>query len=167
MKSQLLRQCKNLLPGISFQPAGSFYWSPKNSVIYMNNERLVSDEGRWALVHEVAHALLGHKEYHTDMGLLLLEAAAWEKAQELGAELGLEIDKKHVQECLDTYRDWLYARSTCPACMLNSPQIDETTYQCLNCSTRWSVSSARFCRPYRMQLRYKKTPSDQDQTVFV
>ncbi|MES2970958.1 MAG: hypothetical protein V4702_01390 [Patescibacteria group bacterium] len=135
----------------------------------MNSPRLQTDEGCWALVHEVAHALLDHQSYQTDAGLLKLEVEAWEKARDLGTKLDLSIDEEHIQECLNTYRDWLYARSTCPTCMLNSLQIDETTYQCLNCSTRWSVSGARFCRPYRMQSRHKKTSSDDPkslQTLF-
>lgn len=166
MKNQLLIQCKKLLPRIDFQEAGSFYWSPKNRVIYMNNDRLENDEGRWALIHEVAHALLDHQAYQTDANLLILEVEAWEKARELGIELELKIKEEHIQECLNTYRDWLYARSTCPTCMLNSLQVDETEYLCLNCSTRWSVSGARFCRPYRMQSRHKKTPPEINQTVF-
>jgi hypothetical protein len=164
--NSLVRDCQKLIPGVRFEEASSFYWSPKKRVIYMNSPRLDTDEGRWALVHEVSHALLDHRSYQTDADLLMLEVAAWEKARELCPDLALEIDEEHIQECLNTYRDWLYARSTCPTCMLNSLQIDETAYQCLNCSTRWSVSGARFCRPYRMQSRHKKTPPEVNQTVF-
>lgn len=132
----------------------------------MNSSRLENNEGRWALIHEVAHAVLDHQGYKTDAGLLMLEVEAWEKARELGSGLKVEIEAEHIQECLNTYRDWLYARSTCPTCMLNSLQVEETEYFCLNCSTRWSVSGARFCRPYRMQSRHKKTPSEGNRTVF-
>lgn len=156
LKSQLFNKLKKLVPGIRFEEASTFYWSPKNSTIYMNSSRLESDEGQWALIHETAHATLDHQGYKTDAGLLTLEVEAWHKAVELGKTLNLLINEDHIQECLNTYRDWLYARSTCPTCMLNSLQIDETIYLCLNCSTRWSVSGARFCRPYRMQSRHKK-----------
>lgn len=147
--SKLLSQIKKIAPKVAFEEASTFYWSPKNCTIYMNSQKLEDEEGQWALVHEVGHALLGHKSYDTDMGLLRLEVEAWQKAQDVGKKLSLTINGDHIQTCLDTYRDWLYARSTCPTCMLNSLQIDETTYLCMNCTTRWSVSGARFCRPYR------------------
>lgn len=148
--NKLISSCKRLVPIIAFEEAKSFYWSPKNKTIYMNKHALETNAGQWSLLHETAHAVLDHHSYQTDVDLLLLEVAAWQKAVELGRDLDIEIDSNHVQDCLDTYRDWLYARSTCPTCTLNSLQIDETTYQCLNCSTRWSVSHSRFCRPYRM-----------------
>lgn len=166
MTSKLLSSVQSLIPGVRFEEASTFYWSPKNSTIYINNSRLEGQEGQWALVHEAAHALLDHNDYKTDAGLLSLEVEAWQKAHELGKKLDLVIDEEHIQDCLNTYRDWLYARSTCPTCELNSLQIEETTYMCLNCSTRWSVSRSRFCRPYRMQGRDKKIPSGSSQTVF-
>lgn len=167
MTVNLLDKCKKLVPSIEFEEAGSFYWSPKNRVIYINSSGLKNEDGQWALVHEVSHAILDHQAYLTDAGLLMLEVEAWEKARVLGSKLGLNIGEDHIQDCLNTYRDWLYARSTCPTCTLNSLQIDPTTYLCLNCSTRWSVSKSRFCRPYRMQDRHKKTPPEINQTVFV
>ena len=165
--STLLDKCQKLLPKIRFIEASSFYWSPRNNSVYMNNEALADQAGQWALLHESGHALSNHQSYQTDAGLLILEVEAWRAAVILGKKLGVVISEDHVQECLNTYRDWLYARSTCPTCSLNSLQIDETTYLCINCSCKWSVSSSRFCRPYRMQDRHKKTPSELPQTVFM
>lgn len=167
MKNLLLSKLQRQLPAIKFIEATTFYWSPQTSSIYMNSGNLENKDGQWALLHEAAHAMLDHKSYQTDAGLLMLEVAAWQTAQQISRKLGITIDKTHIQDCLNTYRDWLYARSTCPTCTLNSLQIDETTYLCLNCSARWSVSHSRFCRPYRMQDRHKKTPSETNQTVFV
>ncbi len=117
----------------------------------MNGAALENEDGKWALLHEAGHALLGHKGYKTDAGLLMLEVEAWQAAQKLSIKMEITITEEHIQDCLNTYRDWLYARSTCPTCALNSLQIDETTYLCLNCSARWSVSQSRFCRPYRLR----------------
>ena len=163
----LLTELQNRLPHVHFKDAANFYWSPKTGTVYLSPDRLVTPDGQWALLHEAGHALKDHKSYKTDVGLLILEVEAWQAGRSLARELQIEIDDEHIQDCLNTYRDWLYARSTCPTCALNSLQVDETTYECLNCSTRWSVSHSRFCRPYRMQDRHKKTPPGQTQTVFV
>jgi hypothetical protein len=167
MKYPLLHRLQKQLPTIKFVEAATFYWSPQTSTIYINSGALGSEEGQWALLHEAAHALLKHQSYKTDAALLTLEVEAWQSAQEMGKNLEVEIDEEHIQDCLNTYRDWLYARSTCPTCTLNSLQIDETTYLCMNCSTRWSVSQSRFCRPYRMQDRHKKTPTEVNHVVFL
>ncbi len=162
----LINSCKQQLKDIKFIDSGSFYWSPKTKSIHFNGTALETTIGQWALLHETAHASLSHQSYTTDMGLLELEVEAWQTAEELGRQLGIVIDADHIQECLNTYRDWLYARSTCPTCELNSLQVEETVYLCLNCSARWVVSQSRFCRPYRMQSRDKKTPPETNQTVF-
>ncbi len=167
MKNLLLNNCQKLLPEVTFTEAQTFYWSPKARTIYMNSVALDNEDGRWSLLHEVGHGKLDHQSYNSDSELLRLEVEAWQVAEQIGNQQGIQIDPEHVQACLDTYRDWLYARSTCPTCSLNGLQIDKTAYMCLNCSTRWSVSASRFCRPYRMQLRDKKTPSELPQTVFV
>lgn len=166
MKSSLVHSCQKRLKGITFADTGSFYWSPQTKTIHYDKAAMDSLTGQWALLHETAHAQLGHLSYANDVGLLNLEVAAWQAAENLAKEFDLSIDEGHVQECLNTYRDWLYARSTCPTCELNSLQVGETEYICLNCSCQWFVSRSRFCRPYRMQGRDKKTPSGLPQTVF-
>lgn len=166
MSKSLLSFCQDLLPDISFIEGKTFYWSPGNRTIRFELAALQSPAGQWALLHEVGHAQLDHSSYSNDAALLKLEVAAWEKAQITAKEAKIEIDSEHIQDCLNTYRDWLYARSTCPTCGLNSLQTETTTYICLNCSTHWSVSHSRFCRPYRMQSIHKKTPSGLPLTVF-
>lgn len=155
--TSLITNLKKLHPSLKFEVAHSFYWSPQKSTIFYEEEKLDNDSGEWALLHEVAHALLDHKTYHNDVGLLLCEVAAWQQAKELARDFEIEIDNEHIEDCLDTYRDWLYARSTCPTCSLNALQISSRLYKCFNCSSEWQVSSSRFCRPYRMQSRHEKT----------
>lgn len=104
----------------------------------------------WALLHETGHALLAHKSYKTDIELLKMEIAAWEKAHELGIQFAIKIDENHVQDCLDTYRDWLHARALCPSCGTRCLQHSSGhEYRCHNCHTSWKVTPSRFCRPYR------------------
>ncbi len=165
-RADLLRLISKRHSDLNFMPSNSFYWSPKKSTIYYEPQRLLTEHGEWALLHEISHALLGHTNYFNDVGLLLYEVAAWEHARNLSDEFDIKIDGEHVEDCLDTYRDWLYARSTCPICRLNALQVDTRTYKCLNCSTRWQVSASRFCRPYRMRTRHEKTSPGLHQATF-
>lgn len=145
----IVEQLKKLVPKVRYQAGDSYYWSPKQSTITyrVDNNEPGAD---WALLHETAHAILDHKDYHSDLELLLLEVEAWHKAKFLGKELGIEVGEEHIQDCLDTYRDWLHQRSTCPRCSIVSLQISNTEYSCHNCGAHWHVSSSRFCRPYRL-----------------
>jgi hypothetical protein len=150
---KLLERLQADYPGIRFTRGEAFFWSPKDkSVTYasVSAQPLIA---RWSLLHEVSHGILGHMSYKSDFELMELEVAAWHKAQELGKQYDVEIDPEHIQDCLDTYRDWLHRRSTCPTCGTVSLQKDSETYNCFNCRTTWRVSSSRFCRPYRKVAR--------------
>jgi hypothetical protein len=133
---------------LTFKPAKSYYWSPKDRTVFYQ-EKDASPIGLWTLLHETCHGLLEHTSYQSDFELVLLEVNAWEMAEKLGKELGFSIDQDHVQDCLDSYRDWQYKRSLCPRCDLGGIQTDAQTYTCMFCNDTWHVSAARFCRPYR------------------
>jgi hypothetical protein len=129
--------------------------------------RLGDDEQqRWALLHEAAHVLLGHTNYRLDVDLLLLEVAAWGKAKELAGELGVSIDENHIQDSLDTYRDWLHQRSACPRCSTVSLQVSSREYRCHNCLASWHVSTSRFCRPYRLGTKPSKKSPEVSRATF-
>ena len=156
---QLLTRLKAAHPKIKFCGGEAFSWSPStSSVTYKTagNDQL----NQWALLHEVAHAILKHKKYDTDFELLLLEVAAWQKAKELGVQEQIDIDEDHVQDCIDTYRDWLYQRSNCPTCGNTSLQQNAVTYRCFNCDGSWTVTASRFCRPYRLSSPKTKTQAE-------
>ncbi len=155
---ELVKSLKPLTPGVEYRQGNSYYWSPKQQIITYRKDD-VGPSAKWALMHEVAHALLQHETYESDFELLLLEVAAWERAKLLGKDLSIKIDDNHVQDCLDTYRDWLHQRSTCPRCTIISMQISAREYLCHNCNARWRVSAARFCRPYRLMKQTSKTKS--------
>lgn len=144
----LLSQLKKDYPDLTFVPGDSFYWSPQKNKIHY---RLIdeSPQSAWPLLHELGHAELGHRRYSTDFELLTLEIEAWEHAKKLAAKYGYQIEEDHIQDCLDTYRDWLYRRSTCPKCTMNCLQIETDTYRCYNCNNEWRVSASRKCRTYR------------------
>jgi hypothetical protein len=149
----LLGKLQKDYPNITFVEGAVFAWSPKHSLVKYVPRLLESDEGSWTLLHELGHGLLGHATYSTDFELVKMESQAWQKAKQLSAKYDISIDEDHVQDCLDTYRDWLHQRSTCPECTSNSLQTDSNTYKCSNCGQSWHVSNARFCRPYRQKIK--------------
>jgi hypothetical protein len=146
---KLLVQLQKDHPQLSFVAGKAFYWSPANrQVVYKTNAE--GPTAVFSLLHEVGHALLDHKRYRLDFELLELEVAAWERAKLLGVDYDTTIDEDHIQDCLDTYRDWLYRRSICPSCTTKAlQQDDEPVYSCFNCHATWRVAPSRFCRPYR------------------
>ena len=137
-------------PQFKFQPGSQEHWSPRTKTItYSQTEP--AEELRYGLLHELAHALLGHDNYQSDFELLKMEAEAWRLAIKIGRKYKIKLDDEHIQDCLDTYRDWLHRRSQCPTCEMRVLQTDATTYKCFNCGTSWQVSARRFARPYRLK----------------
>lgn len=163
---QLVDKLQKLLPDVTFQANNSFHWSPAKQTISFIPED--GDTNNWALLHEAAHALLEHDNYNSDYELLHLEVAAWDEAKELGRRYKITIDENHIQDCLDTYRDWLHQRSTCPSCGSVSFQSSASEYRCHNCYTVWQVTNSRFCRPYRRRKldQNKKPPETSSRTTF-
>ena len=149
---QLLKTLSADYPNLQFVQSDKFYWSPKDKTVYYNNDRLTDKTAEWALLHELSHGVLGHTHYKTDVNLLQLEVEAWAMAQQIAKTYDIAIDEDHIQDCLDTYRDWLHARSKCPTCGEHGLQSNNGDYECLNCSGTWHVSSERFCRPYRRRV---------------
>ena len=147
---QLLNTLRATYPTLTFSEGPEFCWSPKEQIVYYAPETSCTDI--WSLLHEVSHGILQHRTYRTDFELLRLEISAWEKARSLARDHEIEIDDDHIEDCLDTYRDWLHKRSLCPACGIKSLQIEEGLYGCLNCAANWKVSNNRLCRPYRTKV---------------
>jgi hypothetical protein len=146
---KLVAKLRKDYPTLTFQEGVVASWSPQTSTVFYAVTGQTSD--LWSLLHELGHAILGHQSYDSDASLLQKETEAWEKAIVLGKAYALRIDAEHVQVCLDTYRDWLHKRSTCPMCNSHGLQQNKALYSCLNCQTQWKVTSARFCRPYRLK----------------
>jgi hypothetical protein len=146
----LLRKLQADYPEIAFVEGEAFYWSPADKSVTYSPIQTEPEIGQWSLLHEVSHGILGHERYQSDFELMKLEVEAWHHAKRLARRYGVQIDAEHIEDCLDTYRDWLHRRSTCSTVSL---QKDPKTYQCHNCKTQWHVSSSRFCRPYRKVAR--------------
>ncbi len=134
-------------PDLDFKPASRFSWHARGRAIsYVDSP---DERTAWALLHEIGHAELNHEHFSSDIDLLQKEVAAWAKAREISEKYKLSIDQDYVEDHLDTYRDWLHLRSTCPTCFERCLQTDKHTYECHNCGEVWKVTGSRLCRPYR------------------
>jgi len=147
---------KSDYPQFKFEHGRQDYWSPGSNTITYNSARSLP-ELQYGLLHELSHALLKHHNYTSDFELLKLESEAWHKAAQIGSKYGVIIREDHIQNCLDTYRDWLHHRSTCPTCGLHVIQSSPHKYHCFNCQTEWSVTNGRFVRAYRRLFKTKNT----------
>lgn len=139
----LIQTLAKTYPAITFIEGERFAWVPDaHQVTFATNE----PDAEALLLHELGHSLLEHTAYSRDIELIAMERAAWDKALEVAAELGLDsIGDDFIEEHLDTYRDWLHARSTCPACTATGYQTGAQTYECPACHTVWRVNEARLC----------------------
>ena len=136
-------------PQITFAEGEDFLWSPETATVYYVVDESDADA---LLIHELAHGLLEHKEYSRDVQLIAMETDAWEKASALAHDYQLNLDDDTVQDHLDTYREWLHARSTCPSCEATGHQSGNNTYTCVACLGNWRVNEARICALRRYQL---------------
>lgn len=143
---KLLPVLKKDFPVVAFSAGDSFVWSPTKQLITYTTSQPNNDHGVWALIHEVAHYQLGHNSYGTDFNLLQLETSAWSQAEKTAKNYNITIDPDHIQDCLDTYRDWLHKRAKCPTCSVVSMQRKDKKYQCFNCNTAWSVPKSPLCK---------------------
>lgn len=140
-------------PAYTFEPAAEFRWSAKKSTIFYNPD--VPDSPAFTL-HELSHAILGHKGYERDIELLKLERDAWDYAvSAIAPRYRINIAQDTIQDNLDTYRHWLHARSTCPECETTGIQAKDRQYRCLACGHHWRVNEARLCALRRYSLQTK------------
>lgn len=149
MLNSLVAKLDKKFPKVSFVESTTFKWDPGELKIYYSPN---SKNSLWSLLHEVGHMVLKHQTYRSDFSLLKMEAQAWHKSREIADEYGIEIDPQHIEKCLDSYRDWLYARSNCRECLQTGMEVSTGLYRCINCQFKWKVTPQRFCRVYRKKI---------------
>lgn len=148
----LLARLKIDYPRLRFIKGDEFLWSHSDNAIYY----LAYEQAEAYLLHELSHYLLGHSDFKWDVELLAMERKAWEEAKLLAQQYDVNISEDFIQSNLDTYRDWLHARSTCPNCQANGLQIDEKMFHCIACNHDWKVNEARTCSLRRYDLSKSK-----------
>ncbi len=138
-------------PELKFEAGQSLVWNPRSSSITFPNQDNIDTV--FGLIHEVAHAKLGHHSFKHDIELLKMERDAWNEASMIaGDKFHLKIDGDYVEDCLDSYRDWLYKRSLCPQCHLSGFQVNNHEYSCPHCLIDWKVPVSRLCAVKRKIL---------------
>lgn len=140
--SSLIHKLTTDYPQFTFFKTELFSWSPSTQTVSYNPDLKNAPA---LLLHEVSHAVLGHTDYQRDVELLGMETVAWEKARELAEVYSSPFTDDVAENHLDTYREWLHARSTCPACTATGYQTGRDTYACPACSHEWRVNEARIC----------------------
>lgn len=136
-------------PDLVFKSADMFYWSARTRTVYYDPGVIEKPRGIWQLLHEIAHATLNHQRFDSSVALLRMETEAWTTAKELSKIYNVAIQQSHIERCIDTYRDWLYLRSSCPSCKAIATEYKPCTFRCFNCASRWSVSADQRSRCYR------------------
>lgn len=147
---KLLSQLKADYPAIRFVVGDDFRWSSAKNEITLNDRMT---DGDLYVLHELAHARLRHTNYVLDVQLLAQEREAWDEVRKMLAPgYGIPCNQDLIEEALDTYREWLYARSLCPACNASCLQTKTSTYTCMNCRCSWRPNDARQCALRRYKL---------------
>lgn len=141
--TSLISQLHADYPALSFEPSDEYRWIPdQKTILYLPGDNHATEQ----LLHELAHAVLGHNDYTKDIELIKLERDAWQYAKDTLADTyNVALTDTVIQNSLDTYRDWLHARSTCPACRATGIQTEKYLYKCLVCSSTWRANEARSC----------------------
>lgn len=135
-------------PEFTFAAGNNDQWQPHTKTIFY-----ASDDPA-IILHELAHAILGHDAYFRDLDLIAIERDAWAHAKEhLAPGYDISITDDTIDASLDSYRDWIHARSICPSCGATGIQTGEKTYKCLACHTTWRVNEARLCALRRYTVR--------------
>ncbi len=140
----------------TFVDSSEFYWSAIDKTIHFDSRRMDSAEGLYKLVHEIGHAESQHKNFTSGIRLLSLETEAWDKAKEIASTFDISIPEDFIEHSLDSYRDWLHKRSTCPQCKSIGVESGENEYRCFNCSQKWLVSGDQRSRCYRQKKVHTK-----------
>lgn len=143
---ELLSRVKGLFPSLQFINSDIFYWSSDENAVYFNSKLLNSGEGVHSLLHETSHGLLHHQSFAYDVELLKMEIEAWTHAKGLLRKFGIEPETERIEQCLNTYRDWIYERSICPCCNQTGIQQSDQSYRCIACLSAWKVPVNQNCR---------------------
>jgi hypothetical protein len=141
---KLVDQLKKDFSQFLFVPDEICHWSPsENTIFYLENDSI-------KMLHELGHAICGHNNFVQDIELIHAERDAWGKACEIATKYDIKISKEAIEKAMDSYRDWLHHRGTCPECGQTGIQRrSDRHYQCLNCNTVWNVNDGRNTRLHR------------------
>ena len=104
MDATFLARIKSDFPEFKFVDGARFSFRPPRTIVIGSEEP--GDAS--LLLHELGHALCGHRDFDTSVRRVKMEREAWDKARELAPLYEVEFDDELVEGELDTYRDWLH-----------------------------------------------------------
>lgn len=141
---------KRDFPKIRFISSDIFKWSPDKQTVYFDK---TEENMEITLLHELAHALLEHRDFNLDVELIRKEADAWHHTETaLAPKYGVKVPHEEVAQSMESYRYWLHQRSKCPECGTHGLQTKNTHYKCLACGCSWRANDARVCGLKRYKL---------------
>ena len=143
--SPLVAQLQKDYPDFRFISGRRFSFRPPKTIV------IGPDEGEttpFLIFHELGHALSKKYRYDLSIERLKIESLAWQEAKKAyqaclssGKYPNLPPwDEGFAEDQLDTYRDWLHAKSKCKTCGLTMYEKNSHWF-CPYCST--------FCPPSR------------------
>jgi hypothetical protein len=135
-KTSFIKALQAEFSQFSFRPGPRFKWKYPKSIFFEQNEAIPFEYFALQTLHELGHALSGHKDYKTDVERLKLESEAWQRAKrEISAHKNwqIEYNEDFAENALDSYRDWLHQKSKCKKCGLTCFQTADGIYHCPKC----------------------------------
>ena len=127
--SALLLSITNKYPQFTFKPGQKFLFRPPHTIHYVIGEK----NFRFLLLHELAHALLGHFSYQTSLERLKIERDAWDYTRSLCSEEKIPVLETVAEAELDTSRNWVHQKTLCKKCGLSCIEVNKTTLFCPKC----------------------------------
>ena len=116
-------------PGLRFRRGVKFLFRPPRTIVLGPEEP--GDD--LIFMHELGHALSGHRDFRTNIERMRCECEAWEKARELCGKYGVTFDEDFAETELESYRNWLDKKSRCPICGLTRFQTPDGAFHCPKC----------------------------------
>lgn len=120
---------KSTYSDFTFKSGRKFLFRPPKSIFYLES----NENFRFLLLHELAHALLGHFSFSRSLERLEIERDAWEKTRELCELHNVAFDESLAEAELDTYRDWVHQKTLCKTCGQTCLEVSSESLFCPFC----------------------------------
>ena len=135
-----LNRLVSLYPNFTFRAGKKFKFRPQKTIYYIPPEVFELETPKDSLetfplllCHELAHALLGHFSYSTDLERLKIEVSSWEETKSLCKKFKIPFSEELATLELDTYRNWLDKKSRCKTCGMTRFETPDGKYLCPRC----------------------------------
>ena len=130
----------SLYPNFSFKNGKKFKFRPRKTIYYIHPKNFETslrenslETFPLLLCHELAHAILGHFSYTTNLERVKIEVSAWEKTKELCKKFKIPFSHTLANSELDSYRIWLNQKSHCKNCGMTCFETENGNFLCPHC----------------------------------